>query len=160
MDWAKVKAMSNAEVERRARTDPDNPPMTKAEAAKMRRVSIAKHVRQKIGLSQEEFAERFAIPLGTLRDWEQHRTEPDQTSINYLRVILGNPKAVIKALELAVITPAYATASAASTAPAPPVTARANPGAPTAIVSAKKRASRMRSARPASASPASPARAR
>ena len=98
MDWAKVKAMSNAEVERRARTDPDNPPMTKAEAAKMRRISFAKHVRQKLAMSQEEFAQRFNIPLGTLRDWEQHRTEPDQTSMNLLTVILKNPKVVAKAL--------------------------------------------------------------
>ena len=97
--WARLRSKTNAEVEAAARTDPDNPPMTKAEAAQMRRISIAKHVRQKLGLSQEDFAKRFAIPLGTLRDWEQHRTEPDQTSVNYLRVILANPKAVVKALE-------------------------------------------------------------
>ena len=27
--------------------------------------------------AQEEFAARFRIPLGTLRDWEQGRSEPD-----------------------------------------------------------------------------------
>ena len=96
--WARLRSKTNAEVEAAARTDPDNPPMTKAEAAQMRRVSLAKRARWKAGLSQEEFALRFGIPLGTLRDWEQHRTEPDQTSTNYLRVILANPKAVIKAL--------------------------------------------------------------
>ena len=97
--WARLRSKTNAEVEAAARTDPDNPPMTKAEAAQMRRVSLAKRARWKAGLSQKEFALRFGIPLGTLRDWEQHRTEPDQTSTNYLRVILANPKAVIKALE-------------------------------------------------------------
>ena len=53
----------------------------------MRRVSRVKHLRCKLGLSQAEFAERFRIPLGTLRDWNQHRTEPDQAALSYLKVI-------------------------------------------------------------------------
>jgi putative transcriptional regulator len=36
-----------------------------------------KVVRQALGLSQEELAARFRIPVGTLRDWEQGRVEPD-----------------------------------------------------------------------------------
>jgi putative transcriptional regulator len=91
--------MTEAEVVAAARTDADNPPMTKAQASRMKPVALAKRVRWKLGLSQEEFALRFGIPLGTLRDWEQHRTEPDQTSMNYLKVIMANPKAVQKALE-------------------------------------------------------------
>ncbi len=34
-----------------------------------------------------EFAERFRIPIGTLRDWEQRRSEPDQAAQAYLKVI-------------------------------------------------------------------------
>jgi putative transcriptional regulator len=51
-----------------------------------------KVVRQALGLSQEEFAERFKIPVGTLRDWEQGRVEPDQAARAYLMVIARNPK--------------------------------------------------------------------
>jgi putative transcriptional regulator len=58
-----------------------------------------KVVRQALGLSQEEFAERFKIPVGTLRDWEQGRVEPDQAARAYLMVIARNPKAVREALE-------------------------------------------------------------
>ncbi len=63
----------------------------------MRRVAFAKHVRWKLGLSQAEFPARFHIPIGTLRDWEQHRTEPDAAAA-YLRVIAENPGAVRQAL--------------------------------------------------------------
>jgi len=36
-----------------------------------------KIIRRALHLTQEEFAERYHIPLGTLRDWEQGRAEPD-----------------------------------------------------------------------------------
>ena len=46
----------------------------------------------------EEFAERYRIPLGTLRDWEQGRCEPDQPARAYLAVIAGDPEGVKLAL--------------------------------------------------------------
>jgi putative transcriptional regulator len=64
----------------------------------MRRVSRVKHLRCKLGLSQAEFAERFRIPLGTLRVWEQHRTEPDQAALSYLKVIEADADFVARAL--------------------------------------------------------------
>jgi putative transcriptional regulator len=54
-------------------------------------------IRRALGLSQEEFALRFRIPLGTLRDWEQGRKEPDAAPRAYLMVIGRNP-AVTEAL--------------------------------------------------------------
>jgi putative transcriptional regulator len=60
-----------------------------------------KVVRQALGLSQQEFAERFKIPLGTLRDWEQGRVEPDQAARAYLMVIARMPDAVRNALDAA-----------------------------------------------------------
>ena len=50
-------------------------------------------------LTQEEFASRFRIPLGTLRDWEQGRSEPDRAMYAYLRVIAVMPEAVERALQ-------------------------------------------------------------
>jgi putative transcriptional regulator len=52
-----------------------------------------------MGLTQEAFSSRFQIPLGTLRDWEQGRAEPDQTARAYLKVIAGDPDAVRRALD-------------------------------------------------------------
>jgi transcriptional regulator with XRE-family HTH domain len=64
----------------------------------MRRVPQVKIVRRALGLSQEAFAERFHIPVGTLRDWEQGRKVPDQAARSYLRVIATDPAAVQFAL--------------------------------------------------------------
>jgi putative transcriptional regulator len=78
--------------------DPDARPMTPEQLAKARRVPRVKTLRRALGLTQEEFAARYHIPLGTLRDWEQGRTEPDQPARAYLRVIASNPEGVSRAL--------------------------------------------------------------
>ncbi len=49
--------------------DPDARPMTGVEWAKARRLPRIKTLRRALKLSQEEFADQFHIPLGTLRDW-------------------------------------------------------------------------------------------
>jgi putative transcriptional regulator len=98
-DWARVDAMTEEEVEANAASDPDNPPLTAEELARMQRVPNPKEIRQRLHLSQEQFAVRFQVPLGTLRDWEQGRSAPDTTAKTLLRVIDKNPEAVIQALE-------------------------------------------------------------
>ena len=62
-----------------------------------------------MGLTQEEFAARFHIPLGTLRDWEQGRSEPDQPARAYLKVIAGDPAAVTRALNFVPVRSAGST---------------------------------------------------
>ncbi len=64
----------------------------------MRPVPQVKVMRRTLRLTQEQFADRFQIPLGTLRDWEQGRSEPDGTARAYLKVIRHEPDAVRRAL--------------------------------------------------------------
>jgi putative transcriptional regulator len=97
-DWARVDAMTEEEIHAAAMADPDARPMTPEEMAKARRVPRVKTLRRTLGLTQEEFAARYHIPLGTLRDWEQGRTEPDQPAQAYLKVIASNPDWVSRAL--------------------------------------------------------------
>jgi len=73
--------------------------MTPEELRTARRVPRAKSLRRALGLTQEAFAARYHIPLGTLRDWEQGRTEPDQPTRAYLKVIARDPEGVQRALE-------------------------------------------------------------
>jgi putative transcriptional regulator len=47
-------------------------------------VAPIKRICWQLGLSQEKFATRFEIPIGTLRDWEQGRSEPDKPARAYL----------------------------------------------------------------------------
>jgi len=57
-----------------------------------------KSIRRRLKLTQDEFARRFAIPLGTLRDWEQGRRHPEGPARALLLVIAHEPKAVERAL--------------------------------------------------------------
>jgi putative transcriptional regulator len=56
-------------------------------------------IRERSGLSQGEFARRFAISPRTLQDWEQRRRDPDSAIRAYLTVIDRDPRAVQRALE-------------------------------------------------------------
>jgi putative transcriptional regulator len=94
-----MRPMTDEEVHAAAMADPDARPMTPEELRTARRVPRVKTLRRALGLTQEEFAARYHIPLGTLRDWEQGRSEPDQPARAYLRAIAGNPEGVRRGLE-------------------------------------------------------------
>lgn len=98
-DWSRFDAMAPAERSRAAATDPDARPLTEADMNRMKRTPQVKVVRRALGLTQEDFAARYHIPLGTLRDWEQGRVEPDQAARAYLTVIAREPETVRAALE-------------------------------------------------------------
>jgi putative transcriptional regulator len=90
--------MGGAEVETAAARDHENPPLTEAKAGQLRPVMRVKTLRHALALTQEEFAARYHTPLGTLRDSEQGRSEPDQPAKVYLTVIARDPKGVERAL--------------------------------------------------------------
>jgi putative transcriptional regulator len=78
--------------------DREPTPMTEADWAAAPRVPRVTIIRRALNLSQEEFAERYEVPIGTLRDWEQGRKEPDAAAKAYLKVIASDPEAVRRAL--------------------------------------------------------------
>lgn len=98
-DWRAFDAMSAAERRRAAASDPDCPPASKAQLARARRVPTVAALRKKLKLTQEEFAARFHLSLGTVRDWEQGAHRPDQAAKVLLTVIANEPDAVARALE-------------------------------------------------------------
>ena len=59
---------------------------------------LIRKTRTGLGLSQTEFAERFRVPVGTLRDWEQARATAPDFAIAYVRVIGRHPDLVAKAV--------------------------------------------------------------
>ena len=58
-------------------------------------------IRKAQGLSQTGFAERYGLPVATIRDWEQHRRTPDHAARVLLSVITHEPDAVGRALTAA-----------------------------------------------------------
>ena len=62
------------------------------------RARLIRATRTALGLSQSEFAGRFRVPVGTLRDWEQARVSPPEFAVAYVKVIGKYPEMVAKAV--------------------------------------------------------------
>ena len=95
--WARLRAKTNDQVLTEARADPTALPVEDRRAGalgRVGRVSLAKRTRWALHMSQIEFSKTFRIPLGTLRDWEQHRRDPDKAAQAYLEVIAREPDVV------------------------------------------------------------------
>lgn len=88
------RPMTPQAIEQAARADRDAQPLTGSDLKRMKRTPQAKIIRRALELTQEEFAIRYHIPLGTLRDWEQGRAEPDQPTKAYLTLIARDPDRV------------------------------------------------------------------
>ncbi len=82
-----LRPMTEAEVMAAALSDPDAQPMTPEDFKRAKRTPRSKIIRRALRLTQEEFANTYHIPLGTLRDWEQGAAEPDSCARAYLEVI-------------------------------------------------------------------------
>ena len=93
-----LRPMSIEAIEKAARADPDAQPLTEADFNRMQVIPRVKIIRRALELTQEEFAERYHIPLGTLRDWEQGRAKPDQPTRAYLMLIARDPEHVNRTL--------------------------------------------------------------
>ena len=55
-------------------------------------------LREHLGLSQDEFANRYLLPRRTLQEWEQHRREPSEPARVLLFAISRDPRGLEKAL--------------------------------------------------------------
>lgn len=94
----RLEAMTPEEIEAAARDDPDNPPLTPEELARMTSARTVRDVRQSTGLSQAQFARTFKINHARLRDLERGRSKADSALTAYLKVIATAPDTVIAAL--------------------------------------------------------------
>jgi putative transcriptional regulator len=57
-----------------------------------------KMIREKLNVSQNEFALMIGVSVRTLQNWEQGRREPEGPAKALLRIALKNPNAVLDAL--------------------------------------------------------------
>ena len=90
-DWARLDAVTDEEVVAAALSDPDAQPPTPEQLSGMRRVSRVKVLRQRLGMTQVQFAAAFHLPITTLRDWEQRRSTPDAPARALLLAIERDP---------------------------------------------------------------------
>ncbi len=78
--------------------DPEDFDVTPDAMDRGQRARLIRKTRTGLGLSQAEFASRFHVPVGTLRDWEQARATAPNFAIAYVRVIGQHPDIVAKAV--------------------------------------------------------------
>jgi putative transcriptional regulator len=102
-DPARMAATTDDDVARQIASDPDTAPdMADAPPGDFtvrRRFPEVRALRKRLGLTQEQFAARFGVNIWTLRDWENHRREPDGPAQTLLKVIDRDPEAVRLAVE-------------------------------------------------------------
>jgi len=60
-------------------------------------MTTAAEARQRVGLSQKDFAALLGVSVRTLQDWEQGRREPSGAARTLLRVATKNPQAILDA---------------------------------------------------------------
>ncbi|MDP1735949.1 MAG: helix-turn-helix domain-containing protein [Caulobacter sp.] len=90
-ELAQRSALTDAEIEAEAEADADNPPVNEARLKRMVLARNVRLIREQSGLSQSQFAARYRIGLGRLRDYEQARSEPDLLVQVVYRLIHEDP---------------------------------------------------------------------
>jgi len=99
-DCTLLDGLSDEALEAAAKADPDNLPATRTMETRARTAHVVRRVRAGTGLSQSRFAARFGFSAAAVRDWEQGRRTPEDSTLSYLRVIEREPQAVERALAI------------------------------------------------------------
>ncbi|MBI1774507.1 MAG: helix-turn-helix domain-containing protein [Proteobacteria bacterium] len=105
VDWARLEATTDAEIDAQIAADPDTAPIfTERELARARRIvpsvdaDDVRGIRRRLGLSQAAFAARFGFTVQTVRNYEQGHRRPAGPARVLLRVVASEPDAVTRAL--------------------------------------------------------------
>ena len=73
-------------------SDPEDRPVSKAALERARMGRRIRQLRNHLGLSQTEFAERYGIPVANIRQYEIGRTMPPPAVRSFLKVIAAEPE--------------------------------------------------------------------
>ena len=110
IDWGKVAATGERDIARQAREDRTRSPSDRAWRRMVAEGLVAvvppakvdvRAIREKMKLSQAEFAARFGFTASAVRQWEQGRRYPHGPARILLTIIDREPHAVRRALEAA-----------------------------------------------------------
>jgi putative transcriptional regulator len=107
IDWTNVDSTTEADIARHARQDRTQTPSDRAwrQMIEGGRVAVVppatvdvRAIREKLKLSQSEFAARFGFTAAAVRQWEQGRRHPHGPARVLLTIIDREPNAVRRAL--------------------------------------------------------------
>ncbi|MCA7120919.1 MAG: helix-turn-helix domain-containing protein [Acidibrevibacterium sp.] len=89
-DWSRIDATTEDDI---ARHQAEDDAEAREDAA-----AWARHVRHKVGLSQDAFAARLGLPVATVRNWEQGKRLPRGPARALLRILAKAPETALAAL--------------------------------------------------------------
>ena len=93
---AKLRATKDADIAHQIAEDPDTAPEISLD------ILIApKRLRQRLSMTQEEFANALGVPVATLRNWEQGRNGIDPAARSLLILIARDPEGALATLAAA-----------------------------------------------------------
>ncbi len=69
----------------------DSPDWTQGGLAPLDHAAMLRVARARLGLSQEAAARLLGLPVATLQNWEQRRTEPDDAAKTLIRLLHDHP---------------------------------------------------------------------
>ncbi|KTS37830.1 XRE family transcriptional regulator [Methylobacterium indicum] len=103
VDRAKIDATTEEDIRRHMIEDGEDPD---EEPTEYRLVWPIAAIRSRLGMTQSVFADALGVPVATLRNWEQGRTQPDPAAVALLRIVEREPEAAFRALGVAYRAPA------------------------------------------------------
>lgn len=90
-DSVRIDATSDADL---ARQQAEDDATMQQDAAR-----FARRVRQRLGLTQSEFARRIDVPLDTIRNWEQGKRSPTGAARTLLKMLDRAPETALAVLD-------------------------------------------------------------
>jgi len=102
MDFAKIAATTEDDIRRHQIEDGEDPD---APLPPFRPVPNVRAIRTRLQMTQQAFAKAIGVPVATVRNWEQSRTNMDPAVRSLLRVVEREPDAVTGADSRARIAP-------------------------------------------------------
>jgi putative transcriptional regulator len=93
-DWAKIDAMTDADIARQIAANPDAAP-DMAPVVDVRAIRLAN------GMTQAQFAAAYEFSVRTIQQWERGAKKPSGPARTLLRAIKGDPEGLRRALAAA-----------------------------------------------------------
>jgi putative transcriptional regulator len=98
VDSRRVRATTDKDIVKWIAEDPDTapelPPEVRPQVLYTPPLPDVRRLRERLGLTQAEFAQRFGLSRRTVEQWEQGRAVPDRPARILLAVIERDPRVV------------------------------------------------------------------
>ena len=94
IDWARIDAMTDADIRRQIGANPDAAPDMAPDLD-------VRAIRQATSMTQAQFASAYEFSVRTIQEWERGSKRPSGPARTLLRAIKGDPEGIRRALAAA-----------------------------------------------------------